>query len=350
MENILYDVWLNELKGIGPIITKNLLEHFGEALNIYHALPSELLKVPKVGKKLSQFICSSKDLTCAQKIISFCNEQTIHIISPTNSLYPQRLIGYPLAPYLLYVKGNLAPLGTLPSSAIVGARRCSEYGKRATLELTHDLVSQNTAIISGMAKGIDSYAHTEALNHNGYTIAVVGTGLDQCYPSEHLSLMQKIAEKGALISQFAPFSTTYEQNFLRRNELIAMLSDSIYVLEASKKSGSLYTAECGFKYHKTIYSLPGNIYDSLSQGSNDLIRQGASIYLGTTQNPNPTTSSSPNLSTTSQSILNTLAHCPLSLDELHTQCSLDIDSLHEALFELEMCDQVIQINGLYKIK
>lgn len=110
----------------------------------------------------------------------------------------------------------------------------------ATTELSAYLASQSISILSGMAKGTDSYAHTTAIKNNGYTVAVVGTGLDCCYPSEHLSLMKKIIETGAVISQFPPFTTVHKQNFIRRNELIAMLSDQVYVMQPLSTNKSIH--------------------------------------------------------------------------------------------------------------
>ena len=163
--------------------------------------------------------------------------------------------------------------------AIVGSRRCSDYGKNITIELAENLSSKQIPIISRMAKGIDSYAHTISLHNNNYTIAVLGTNVDICYPSEHLTLMNKIIENGAVISQFEPGITDVKQNFIKRNELIAMLSDKIVVVEVSKDSGSLFIAKYGIKYEKEVFTVPGNINNKLSVGTNLLIKEWIKPYL-----------------------------------------------------------------------
>ena len=128
-------------------------------------------------------------------------------------------------------------------------------------------------IISGMAKGIDSYAHTIALNKNNYTVAVLGTGVDICYPKEHINLMKEIIQKGAVISQFKIGSGNIKENFIKRNEVISMLSDKVVVVQASENSGALYTARYSLKTNKDTYSVPGRINDRLSIGTNLLIKR-----------------------------------------------------------------------------
>ena len=252
MENIIYDIWLNTLDGIGPYLVRNLLEHFATSKSIYHASPNELKQVTGVGPKTADLILLNKDMEKAKALVDYCDQHNILMISSLNPLYPPILHPCPTAPTLLYVRGDISPLGFMETAAIVGARRCSSYGKEATSSLANHLSSQNIAIISGMAKGIDSYAHTAAIKSGGYTVAVLGTGPEKCYPSEHSELMKRIIETGAVVSQFLPGSKVPRQNFIKRNDLIAMLSKQIFVMEATKNSGSLYTAECGFKYKKEI--------------------------------------------------------------------------------------------------
>jgi len=183
-----------------------------------------------------------------------------------------------------------------------------------------------------MAKGIDSYSHTAALHNNNYTIAVLGTGVDICYPSEHLTLMNKIIENGAVISQFEPGTTNIKQNFIKRNELIAMLADKIVVVEASKDSGSLFTARCGVKHKKEVFAVPGNIDNKNSRGTNLLIKEGVKPYLSFNDIVN-----------LSRKSIRTYSKEGKTLDEIKS--SLNIDDVQ--LFELEAKGQIKQVGGLF---
>lgn len=347
MENLLYTLWLHLIPGIGPYLVRQLLKHFDSYEQIYTSSIPQLTQVPHIGEALAKRIYTHKNLEAPKHILDYCLEHHIQLTSYQDPTYPLHLALYPKAPTLLYVKGNLLPLNTPRTIAIVGARRCSPYGKEATLTLATRMAKEDNPIISGMAKGIDSYAHIAAIQANGYTAAVVGTGLDHCYPSEHLSLMNKIAETGAVISQFPPFSASHKQNFIRRNELIAMLSNQIFIMQASKTSGSLYTAECGFALHKEVFALPGSIYDPLHEGSNLLIAKGAKIYLPSLPTyPCTTSNTSQNLSNSSQKICKLLASAPLSIDSLQAKLHLSLNLLEELLLELELQNIIYQAGGL----
>lgn len=351
MDNILlYDIWLNTIKGIGPCLVRNLLEAFDCAEAIYQCQINELMQVPKMGKKKAELIFHNKALDTAKELVGYCGQHDILVISCLHPLYPTILHQYPQSPTLLYVRGNIKPLAHLQSAAIVGARRCSTYGKEATTTLAHNLSRQSIAIISGMAKGVDSYAHTATIKAGGYTVAVLGTGPEKCYPSEHQELMNAIIKTGAVISQFPPLSEVPKQNFIKRNKLIAMLSNQIFIMEAARSSGSLYTAQCGLEYQKEVFALPGNIYDPLSEGSNNLIAQGAQIYLPSIQateliscTVNTTTH------TLAENVIKLLTKSPLSIESISSQLKLECDQLQEILLILELEDQIQCVGGLWGI-
>lgn len=349
-EELLYYIWLNKIRGIGSILANNLIEYFRDIREVYHADMSELLEVNGIGEKLAQIIFNNKDLDASKRIIETCNNSNIKIISKNSLNYPKQLKEQPKAPLLLYVRGNLKEFkGAI---AIVGSRRYNEYGKNVTVDLAKELSLKKIPIVSGMAKGIDSYAHTIAINNNNYTIAVLGTGIDRCYPKEHISLMNKIIETGVVISQFELGTNNIKENFLKRNELIAMLSDKIVIVQASKDSGALYTAEYGMKYNKEVYAVPGNIYDKCNEGTNFLISKGANIYL-----------SSNNISSEydlikrkdkqksynefEEEILRLLNKRPMSLDEIKFVVELSSEKIEELLFEMEIREYIKQSGGVF---
>jgi len=163
--------------------------------------------------------------------------------------------------------------------AIVGSRRCTDYGKRLTVEVAEFLAQNNIPIISGMAKGIDGYAHTACLKADGYTLAILGCGLDICYPKEHIELMQRIIERGAVISEYPPGTKPDANHFPMRNRLISAWCKKLLVVEAGEKSGSLLTAAYAKEQNRQVFAAPNNIYSRESIGTNKLIDEGAKIYL-----------------------------------------------------------------------
>lgn len=277
MEEIFY-IWLSQIKGIGPVLAQELLSYFGDIKKIYNGSKEELMQVPGVGEKLTEKIINNRDLHKAERILKYCMKNEIKIVLRDTSSYPHQLMYFNNAPFILYVKGRLKKFDQ--GIAVVGSRRCNEYGKNIAIELSNAVSQRGYPIISGMAKGIDGYAHTAAIKNNGYTIAVLGTGIDICYPTEHRSLMNKIIETGAVISQFPPGTTNIKENFIKRNETISMLASKVVILQASKSSGSLHTANFSIKCNKEVYAAPGSLNDSFNEGCNLLISKGANIYLG----------------------------------------------------------------------
>lgn len=191
-----------------------------------------------------------------------------------SSQYPQILNRYERMPEGLYVCGSF-PDPEKRSVSIVGARSCSEYGRSEAMRFAKVLAEHGVQIISGMALGIDSAAHEGALQANGRTFAVLGSGVDVCYPATKIRLYERILQTGGIISEYPPGTPAAAYHFPARNRIISGLADAVIVIEARKKSGSLITAMYALEEGKTIYALPGRISDSLSEGTNDLICQGA---------------------------------------------------------------------------
>lgn len=191
--------------------------------------------------------------------------------------YPGRLMPYPDMPGGIYVSGKL-PENNRPSAAIVGARACSAYGREQARRYARVLAAAGVQIISGLASGIDAAAHEGALEGNGATFAVLGCGVNICYPRENYPLMRKMLEHGGgVISEFPPGDPPAAWHFPKRNRMISGLADLVLVVEARKKSGSLITADFALEQGKSVYAIPGRVSDLLSEGCNSLIAQGAGI-------------------------------------------------------------------------
>lgn len=196
-------------------------------------------------------------------------------LSRTNQLFPENLKATRKSK--IYFKGNIN-LITNRSIAIVGSRKLSEYGKKNALEFSKYLSKSGYTIISGLAKGIDSYAHLGGMEGEGKTIAVLPSGINQIYPKENTLLAKNIVQNGGLlISEYDDDETIQLKYFSKRNEIIALLSDCILLIEAGERSGSTNTARYGFKHNIPVFCLPGRIDDINSRGTNLLLSQGAHI-------------------------------------------------------------------------
>jgi DNA processing protein len=194
-------------------------------------------------------------------------------ITATHPHYPSLLAQLEDAPPVLYVKGNSTAL-TSDFMAIVGTRGMTDYGRRVTSEITTALTPY-FGIISGLARGIDTVAHTTTIAQSGTTVAVMGTGIDQIYPKENERLSQQIMEKGALVSEYPPYTDGLAFRFPQRNRLISGMSRGTIVVEAKAKSGALSTAAHAISQNRDLFAVPGLIFSENSVGPNQLIKQGA---------------------------------------------------------------------------
>lgn len=250
-----YWIWLSLLPYIGPITANHLLEHFGDPVCVYHAEISELVCLKGITQRQIQSIMNNRFLDRSLEILSLCEKNNISVLVKSDIRYPDRAKIMEDAPIVLYYKGIFREMKE--TVAIVGARRCTQENKYQAVKFTEQCVKNRQTVISGMAKGIDSYAHTACLKAGGYTVAIVGNGLDICYPSEHKKLMDRIAEKGLLLSEYPPGTRPAQFTFPRRNRLISAWADHIIVIAPGKGSGALITAEYGRKYGREVKIVNG---------------------------------------------------------------------------------------------
>ena len=202
--------------------------------------------------------------------------ENIHYIRRNSDYFPLRFEGLSDVPQGLYCIGSL-PDDNIPSVAVVGARSCSSYGRKTAFALGKFLAEHGVQVISGMAMGIDSSAQEGALAAGGKTFAVLGCGVDICYPRTSYAVYDALAVRGGIIAEVEPGTKPLAYNFPRRNRIISALSDIVIVVEAREKSGSLITVDCALEQGRTVYAVPGRLGDRLSDGCNYLIAQGAGI-------------------------------------------------------------------------
>ena len=244
---------------------------------IWKASKDELILLGLTEAETQRFLSLKESLNKNSKLDSlWCRlkDMGINIVSLSDSFYPPLLREISFRPLLLFYKGKL-PNATKPWVAIVGSRICSSRGRNLAKELAFELSSRGFTIVSGLARGIDTYAHIGALEGSGETVAVLGCGLDIDYPFENRFLKEKIVQKGALITEFLIGVEPMACNFPQRNRIIAGLSQAVIVVEARVKSGALITAHLAADYGREVMAFPGGPENPYTRGCNRLIKEGA---------------------------------------------------------------------------
>jgi len=270
--------WLKLIRaeGVGPTTFGRLLKYFGSMDRALGASVSELTKVDGIGFKSAEQIAATRDKFDAAREVERAEKLGVWIINLADERYPALLKRIYDPPPVLYIKGSLSSADNL-SIAIVGSRRCSLYGQEQASRFAHLLSSAGFTVCSGMARGIDTFAHQGALAGSGRTIAVQGCGLGNVFPPENKRLFELIAESGACISELPLGYEPLSENFPPRNRIIAGLSLGTIVIEAGLKSGALITAEAALENGREVMAVPGKIDSPLSRGSNRLLKQGAKL-------------------------------------------------------------------------
>ncbi|MEZ0537754.1 DNA-processing protein DprA [Caldicellulosiruptoraceae bacterium PP1] len=269
----IYAIWLYSINGIGPIRFRMIKERYNTIKNFYENRKDANQKFISEDAKKEIF---KGDLSFAERIIEKCNKEDIHIIYEDDDIYPDDFKNYEDSPPIFYLKGDKEILKNTNKISIIGTRYPTYYGKKVATELSEMLAQNNIIIVSGMAKGIDTFAHTAALKYNK-TIAVLGCGVDVVYPRENTKLYMDIIENGCVLSEYPPETKPDKGNFPQRNRIISMLSDILVVVEAPLKSGIFSTVDAALDQGKDIYVVPGNITSPKSAGTNKLIREGAKV-------------------------------------------------------------------------
>jgi len=265
-------VELNMTPGIGPRVAAKLLERFGSAEAVYNATRTELEQLRLLPESIDTII--SRDLQArAEAEIHTVRKLDADILLLDDGVYPAALREIFDPPIVIYVKGAWSICLDQPCVGIVGSRKCSSYGQNAALMLARDLAQRGVTIVSGFARGIDASAHRGALEAGGRTVAVLGTGIDECYPRDHQRLAREVLDNGgALVTQFPLSTPPVSENFPYRNRIISGLSLGVVVVEASENSGSLITARLAMEQNREVFAVPGNITSRNSFGTNYLIK------------------------------------------------------------------------------
>lgn len=276
MEDKKYWVWLSRIEKVGAVKIKQLLQTYKTPKRIWNLQKEELVKIKGIGESIANQILNAQYRYGLEKYIDYMEKYHIGIITILDKDYPEELKHVYDAPVILYYKGNRQLINNNKIIAMVGCRNCTKYGKDVSYEIAYKLAKNGICIISGLAKGIDSYSHIGCIKAEGKAIAVLGNGLDSIYPKENIFLYDAIINTGGLIlSEYVIGIKPNKLNFPARNRIISGLSKGVVIVEAKEKSGTLITVDFALEQGKSIFAVPGSITSDNSYGTNELIKQGA---------------------------------------------------------------------------
>ncbi len=271
-----YWIWLSIIEKKNYTITRRLLDIYKTPEEISKLSKKELEQL-EVEEQMIQEMTNPNYRRIVKAYMLYMKEKNIQILTIKDEDYPYLLKQIYDPPSVIYIMGNKKILSQ-NGIAIVGSRNCSLYGQKIAKYLSYQLAKKGIHIISGLARGIDTFSHIGTLQARGKTIAVLGSGLDVIYPPENEKLAEKIVESGGcLVSEYIVGTKPLGEHFPARNRIISGLASGVVVVEASEKSGSLITVDFALEQGKNVYAVPGNINSPNSLGTNSLIKQGAKI-------------------------------------------------------------------------
>ncbi len=344
MDNTRYYLGFNRVNGIGPARLDRLIEWCGSIEAAWRASAAELAAAGLEAKLIEALIETRRTIDLDREVERLVRAG-ITLIDRENPAYPPSLRHIPSPPPLIYVRGALSDVDAW-SVAVVGTRQPTSYGREVTRRLTTGLVESGVTIVSGLALGIDSIAHTAALDAGGRTLAVLPCGVDIVYPERHEHLARRIASSGALISEFPPGTRPTPQLFPVRNRLISGLARGVLVVEAGAKSGALITVEYALEQGRDVFAVPGPIFSPRSEGTNQLIRTGAGLVtcagdilealnMSVAASQQEVRTALPD-DPVEMAVLALVGYEPLHIDDLQRRTSMTVHEVSAALAVLEL--------------
>ena len=371
-QSLEYELWLHGLSEIPLKLKVELYNHFSSIKEVHKANEEKLKKLNFLSEEQIAIILKGQKEESFRRVYEKLEEEGIRFIPWNAPEYPPSLLEMPDYPHGIFVKGNLPKVERL-SIGIVGARKCTSYGEHYALEYSKALAQVGVQIISGLARGIDGCGHRGALLVNEPTFAVLGSGVDVCYPKENTGLYQDILTKGGgILSEFIPGTMPLAFHFPMRNRIIGGLSKVLLVIEAKEKSGSLITADIALEQGKDIYALPGSVDSSYSKGCHYLIKQGAGILISPeelikdldylihkTKKNNPykkgecesfNNNNKIVLDKLQDMVYSLMCFTPKSINQLVEETQLAIDRVWDALVSLELKGLIKEVSKNYYVR
>jgi DNA processing protein len=358
--------WLALLRapGLGPVAFQQILTHFSSPREFFHINPAERRERVRLPSSAESYL-AKPDWPAIEGDLAWAETEAHHIITLQDVAYPERLRHIPDPPPVLFVRGQCAALHH-PQLAMVGSRNPSAGGRRLAEDFACRMARSGLVITSGLALGIDAHSHRGALDGQGWTVAVAGTGPDRIYPARHRDLALEIVENGAIVTEFPPGTPPLAGNFPRRNRIISGLSLGTLVVEAAPRSGSLITARLAAEQGREVFAIPGSIHNPLARGCHSLLRQGAKLVetlddileeliplvslsntqQSTTMVDDPATEGTPTINE-GESLLENMGFEPISIDEMIERSGLTAEAVSSMLLTLELQGCVTSTGGLY---
>ncbi len=273
-------IGFQHIRNIGPVRTRLLANHFGSVRAAWEASEPDL-RATGLAPQLCRALVTGRNNVDLDAELERMHRHDVRAIVWEQSEYPRLLSHIPSAPTVLYIKGDYLPSDEL-AIGVVGTRRATSYGRDMTSSISGELAEAGVTIVSGLAKGVDTWAHQAALDAGGRTIAVCGCGLDTIYPPQNRRLAERIVEQGAMISEYPVGSPPEGGNFPARNRIISGLSRGVLVIEAPTRSGALITTNFALEQGRDVYAVPGSALSRSSEGCHELIRSGATLVTNAT--------------------------------------------------------------------
>jgi DNA processing protein len=351
-------IGLKAVPGIGSVTFRRLLERFDTPEAALAAAPRDLAGVRGATPPVVEAIREGSWRRFAEEECRRLVGSGARLVTFTSADYPKSLFEIPDPPPFLYVRGTLRSSET--AMAVVGSRRATSYGIMTTTRLAEALAGQGIAVVSGMARGVDTAAHKGALKAGGRTIGVLGCGIDKVYPPENRALFEEVPRNGCLVSEFPLGTLPLAENFPRRNRIISGLSRGVLVVEAAENSGSLITAQYALEQGRDVFAVPGNISSVSNRGSNRLIKQGAKLvdcpedileelpgFTGGTGRDAAEQKAAPAFALTPReaAVYELLARSPLHIDDIIAQTELTAGEVSSMLLHLELKGAVTPLPG-----
>ncbi|WP_031514380.1 DNA-processing protein DprA [Desulfofalx alkaliphila] len=347
--------WQLIMPGVGKRLWR-IIDFFGGPQQAWQAGETALAEVPGITRgTVERLVWQQKNINIEQEVERL-HKHKISFVTYEDENYPRRIRDIFDPPPVLFVKGSLEPL-TDNAVALVGSRRATAYGRAVAQRLSAELAQRRVAVVSGAARGVDSSAHRGAMGAGGYTVAVLGCGLDVVYPPENARLLDEIARKGAVLSEFPLGARPEAWHFPSRNRIISGLCKVVVVVEAANKSGALITADLALEQGRDVMAVPGSIYSKLSEGAHKLIKQGAkpvtsvedileelgidTLFNGEYKGK----ATGLKLSLTEQAVYKELSGDPLYLEELIQKVSSSSQEVMAALMFLEIKGLIKKLPG-----
>jgi len=350
-------IFLNQVPYIGPIRFHKLLLVTKSAQGILEMSALELTQA-EVGLDLADYwrscFVDAKRWAAVEKEFMLEAQGQFRILTELDADYPEPLRHILERPPVLYVKG-IWPDSAIKKIGLVGTRRATAYGIGVAERFTRELVKEKISTVSGLAAGIDTVVHETTLKENGYTVAVLGHGLQFRFPSSNRKLFEQIAEKGVLMTEFPYTMAPLAQHFPRRNRIISGLSDAVVVIEAGEKSGALITARYAAEQGRDVFAVPGRLFHETSAGCNRLIKEGAGLATSVTdvlgshalkkESGTPVLPTTEQVSSEERFLLDALAEEPMTVDEIMLRMGGTVDLWLESLLSLELRKLIYVLPG-----